>query len=413
MYEERLLRGFSSSEKTVCTECINDVTLREELSKSLEAHDCSFCGTSADREDEPIAAYFDDLMYIVMRGVNFLFMRADDAGLPYDEGEWVGKTTDSADAVYEVCELDVSDAVMEEIQHCIDADDWTESHFTESRPDDALKWGWDAFKQKVKYESRFVFLATPEEESGHPDDFTAARLLRRFESIFVNNELLREIPEGTTYWRGRLAGSFDEASNFSSAATLGPPPRDRASNNRMSPAGVSLFYGSEDPETVVAEIGSHSSKRLAVVAKFSTLRKLQLLDLVSLPELPSLYREEAPGIEYFERRFLRAFANDLSKPVSLDGREHIEYVPTQVVTEYLRYVPEFAVDGILFRSAQNGGINCILFCGPQHCIDSVDRQSESAKATSPWSSTRSQPWLQLDERSRKVTRVVATISDRI
>jgi RES domain len=62
--------------------------------------------------------------------------------------------------------------------------------------------------------------------------------------------------------------------------------------------------------------------------------------------------------------FLFSFARDLSKPVILDGREHIEYVPTQVVTEYMRRLPDAAIDGILHASAQSAGTSCVIFCGP-------------------------------------------------
>jgi len=69
---------------------------------------------------------------------------------------------------------------------------------------------------------------------------------------------------------------------------------------------------------------------------------------------------------------MHAFARDLSASVVIDGREHIEYAPTQVVTEYLRWLPEFHVDGILFASAQNGGTSCVIFCGPDECSDPTD-----------------------------------------
>src|SRR5262249_23506696 len=56
----------------------------------------------------------------------------------------------------------------------------------------------------------------------------------------------------------------------------------------------------------------------------------------------------------------------LAKPIKKDDREHIEYVPTQVVTEFLRH--EFRtegghrVKGIIYQSARNGkGKCCVLF----------------------------------------------------
>jgi RES domain len=75
--------------------------------------------------------------------------------------------------------------------------------------------------------------------------------------------------------------------------------------------------------------------------------------------------------------FLWSFARDLRKPVVLDGREHIEYVPTQVVTEYMRWFPAAAIDGILYTSAQNGGTSCVIFCGPGGCADEGSETDET------------------------------------
>jgi hypothetical protein len=309
-------------------------------------------------------------MPIIMCAINFLYLSAAEAGLAYDEGEWVGgRLFDSYDVAYSVCEYCVRDDVLEAVQNAIEPETWTDSHISESPLDVALGWGWEAFCRKVKHESRFVFLSREEQSSGHPDEFTTVEWLQRLEKIIIDNELVTRIPPGTVYWRGRLVDSLDNWTALRSAKDLGSPPGERASNNRMSPAGISFFYGSEDIDTVVAEIGAHSVNRYAVVGAFETLRDLNVLDLTALPELPSVFQESISRQEYGERKFLRAFARDLGKPVSIDGREHIEYVPTQVVTEYLRFIPPFAADGILFRSSQNDGVNCVLFVGPDDCLD--------------------------------------------
>ena len=161
----------------------------------------------------------------------------------------------------------------------------------------------------------------------------------------------------------------------------------------MSPAGISMFYGCADVPTVVAEIGAHSSGRFAVVGEFVTTKPLRLVDLASLPPIPSLFDpDEREG--FYELSFLHSLARDLSAPVVLDGREHIEYVPTQVVTEYLRWLPDSRTDGILFASAQNGGVCCVIFCGPEGCADPGKETNETM--------------LRLVENSISVLRVVAT-----
>lgn len=371
--EEIESRGFGETgDRAVCLDCIHDDTLREETRPHLTEMVCSFCGTSAGDAAEPIAASFEAFMSIVVEAVKFRFMSVEEAGLIYDEevGAYLGGWIFDSDEVAEtVCEGYVTYEVLDAIREVIVQQSWSNAHISESPPDKALTWGWEAFCNKVKHESRFVFLSTGEESSGHPDDFTAASLLRRLEKIIFDNGILLEVPAGQVYWRGRLADDPDRVDQFKTAAALGSPPKERASNSRMSPAGISMFYGSKDVETVVAEIGAHSTRRYAVVGAFETARDMTLLNLADLPPVPSLFRAKGRGMRYYELKFLRSFAADLGKPIIIDGREHIEYVPTQVVTEYLRYVPEFNVDGILFRSAQNGGVNCVLFCNSDGCVD--------------------------------------------
>lgn len=74
----------------------------------------------------------------------------------------------------------------------------------------------------------------------------------------------------------------------------------------MSPAGIPMFYGSSDPETVTAEMG-HSKFPVATVAEFETLRDLRLMDLNEIPPVPSLFDDElAPDRPAF--LFLRNLA---------------------------------------------------------------------------------------------------------
>ncbi len=73
--------------------------------------------------------------------------------------------------------------------------------------------------------------------------------------------------------------------------------------------------------------------------------------------------------------FLHGFRRDITKPIERDGREHIEYVPTQVVTEYLRLVyrlPEEdapSLDGLVFTSARSGGKSVVLFLDNDRCLE--------------------------------------------
>ena len=141
---------------------------------------------------------------------------------------------------------------------------------------------------------------------------------------------------------------------------LGPPPEGLAVlDNRMSPAGIPMFYATEDEQTAVLETyrPAMGSDRTVVVSKWQTVRELILLDLTDLPEIPDPFdqerRHDAPEV-----LFIHEFVDDFTKPIDRTSAS-IDYVPTQVVTEYIRRQMQTesgaAFDGIRYKSSRQGG----------------------------------------------------------
>ena len=99
-------------------------------------------------------------------------------------------------------------------------------------------------------------------------------------------------------------------------------------------------------------------------AAWQCARPLQVLDLSELPRVPSIFavsREERGGL-----LFLCEFVKSITAPVVHDGHEHIEYVPTQVLTEYFRQqvtaLDGSALDGIVYPSARRrSGKSLVVF----------------------------------------------------
>ena len=73
-------------------------------------------------------------------------------------------------------------------------------------------------------------------------------------------------------------------------------------------------------------------------------------------------------------KHLWSFKEDLILPVHGDKFEHVDYVPTQVFTEYIRYLyhdSEGSVfDGIIYPSSKHfENQNIVIFCERQNCIE--------------------------------------------
>ena len=74
--------------------------------------------------------------------------------------------------------------------------------------------------------------------------------------------------------------------------------------------------------------------------------------------------------------FLRSFVDEISKPV-MPRDEKFEYLPTQVVSEYLASCVEPRLDGLVFPSSQTGGHgrNIVLF-NHARLVESYDRPED-------------------------------------
>lgn len=134
-----------------------------------------------------------------------------------------------------------------------------------------------------------------------------------------------------------------------------------------------MFYGAFAEETAIAEVYDCpvKPKRIVSVGRFENLRALRLLDFTKLPSYPSIFNGQTQD-ERGPLRFLHHFVWDSTRGITKDGREHIEYVPTQVVTEFFRHILTDGdgnhFDGLLYPSAKHeGGICCVIFFSNEDC----------------------------------------------
>lgn len=74
--------------------------------------------------------------------------------------------------------------------------------------------------------------------------------------------------------------------------------------------------------------------------------------------------------------FLDGFVKNITRPVIPDGRQHVEYTPTQVLTEYLRWASPHPFDGIALPSAQAGEKTYVFFRGPEGIIADGSERSD-------------------------------------
>lgn len=354
-------RGWTSLDKYVCAECVEDAYLKNAIESEACATECDYCGASS---EEDIAAPFDTVMELVAGAVHYYFSDPNHSGVPY-EGGWIIPPKDTADVLMSI-DLECHDDLFEDIRDSFYTDAWVEAaggHWASSHPHEVYSYSWHSFSRWVKHETRFFFRDAPYgNDFDEPQQIAPNKILSVVASLVSNAGLVKTRAAGETLYRVRerkLGATWPALEK-----ELGAPPSEIASAGRMNPAGISYCYLAIEQPTAIAEV-IRNTPSTAVLASFTTTRNIRVLDLTALADLPSIFdpdrRDEGEVL-----RFLGRFISAICERVEQDGRVHIEYVPSQVVSEYFALIYQDGdrqgIDGIAYPSSVvDGGRNIVLF----------------------------------------------------
>jgi len=231
---------------------------------------------------------------------------------------------------------------------------------------------WERFCEALQHESRYVFMLNRDHDNAQSEDeVPATRVLRELGDIVEGLGLLRVLPAGYRVWRAR---AHESPSIDGSAKGLGTVPDEMALQaNRLSPAGIAMFYGAEDTETAVQEIAARSLASWVTFGQFETSQSCMVVDFAGFSAMLS---DPSPALGQHADRdrhplvFVRSLLAQLSRPAR-EQYERIDYVPTQVVTEYLLrvYGRDRPVLGMLYSSALTGRPSVVLDIPNGCCVE--------------------------------------------
>lgn len=188
-----------------------------------------------------------------------------------------------------------------------------------------------------------------------------------FGDIDSKNKALVSVGLGTDIKSFYRARSFYDRDAIKKALVspekeLGSPPPGVNGAGRMNAQGVSVFYGSDMPETAIAEVRPTVGSTV-VTARFNLTTTLNLLDLDALADQYKVHSIFDPNsqTEMERNAFLRGLERKLIIPSSPD-KEKMDYVVTQTIADYLD-AHKAGIDGIRFRSTQvaKQSFNVVLF----------------------------------------------------
>ncbi|MDI9271790.1 HEPN-associated N-terminal domain-containing protein [Stenotrophomonas sp. PFBMAA-4] len=356
MWMDAQERGWNSLEGKACESCVNQKDIWRLSHSCIENGQCDYC----EKPDTAVLAV-DKVQEHLYEVLDAYYAEPANAGTPWVDGEWIVELIDTDDVLQDLG-FYPNDALRAEI---IDADlteQWVRAargHWADIQDEEVMLYSWDSFCQATKHQTRFNFRSVRHE--AYEQEVPVADML----DVVGNavSALIKTLPDGTELYRARYLPAAELAQV--SASTMGPPPKEVASAGRMNPAGIPYFYAAFDVSTALAEIGPAPEGKLPAAAIFHNSKPLKVVDFCELPDVPSVFATDQRA-ERVTARFLQGFVSAITRRVEKDGREHIDYVPSQIVCEYLAqsYTPEGdeAIDGILFPSAvHEGGRNLVVF----------------------------------------------------
>ena len=382
-----------SNREPVCAKCFSDDGIVEFIENFEGPPGCLFC-EGADAPTAPLDAVADHMRECLMKFYGFAVDQ-----LPYEtqEGGYQAPHWDTYDLLFDQLEIDLPRDPNERLRFTlpdlISEESWCAYSWVSLEYDEELDYAWKKFCRTIKYERRFFF-SLPKDKGieekqwlHDSDEFSPLALLSEIIKIAEESDLVRILSSGTEFFRSRPC---ERAEPYQTACELGPPPRDKAlQSNRMNPPGIPMVYGAETEEIAVRET---RSPRVAV-GKFQLERETRLLDIADLPAIPGIFS----GVERLTRLgliFMHAFAKEIARPVERTDRIHIEYIPSQVVTEFIRdaKINDSPVDGIRYPSTLGaGGRNIVLFATLDDLIE-PDGTPVSERTYPPL-----EPWIRLIE----------------
>jgi len=357
-------REWNAPDKSVCDQCVEDEFLKSTIRANATEKKCDYCGRISDKN---IAAPVEVILEPIASTLFAHFREPVHSGMPRNDGEWLCEN-DIVEtwSVLDSIGLNCNEDLLTDIDDSFGDRSWIKSpngHWLGKHEHEELKHSWARFDQTIKHKSRYFFLTTSTtDQDVYDEDYSPAVLLEKIGELAERLSLIKIIAQGTVLYRVRCSDS--KSKYYSSFEELGPPPAEIAGAGRMNPPGISYFYLSFEQETALAEVMKGPPCNVSI-GKFSTREELLYLDLTELPPTPSdfdrSHSEEREGL-----LFLKEFVGAITKRVYQDGREHIDYLPSQVISEYFAQVfrahGNQQLDGIAYHSVKRaGGINLVIF----------------------------------------------------
>ncbi len=320
----------------VCSSCFNDIELKSYIdTSSLNTGDCPYCKSTSVPllAIEELLDFFVELFDIFTPDVGGIELRRK---LQEDWNLFTNETISTK----------VLSGIIAKIDHSLKDPTDRVSYIPEIAENISY---WDKIKEDLKWERRYLFELKNIEDLG-------------WDSFFSDTVTYTEIER---FYRARIHYNEDEATFL--VDKMGSPPKEKVGTGRANPQGIPYLYLSKSTKTTLFETRALFRDEISV-GEFKVIDGNRI-DIVDFTEVASAFVGFGNLVEYTKKiQLKRLISKDLSKPIRRYDSD-IEYIPTQFICEYIRYI--IGTEGILFNSSLDlEGQNIVLF--NQDKIDCVN-----------------------------------------
>ncbi len=364
----------------ICSDCIQDVHLKEIATKEGEPLICSVC--MDDKRDCLGVEQLASLLEPVMRshfsiGKEVQRLDTDDKLVWDQEGDDLSWVVQEVLGQYVEFERELIHAIIKlDDYRPQDGEDpfWEDTaNYVPTNAYDQFRAKWDGALEELKSRQRFFSQSAKELFSD---------LFNEVDTLVISDNgvivpVVRSLETGTVLHRSRLCRSNEWLKDFyrDPFTQVGPPPQISARAGRMNADGIVVFYGAIEQETCLAELRPPLGG-FVVAISVRTAKPLRILDFIRLDKARDYtalsYFQPTFDAELAKRRFLRRLHTLVSRQIT-PGHE-TDYLITQTMAEYLTHLAEPPFNGVIFSSPQaKGGQNIVLFADPGVLSDSTSQ----------------------------------------
>ncbi|WP_162243154.1 HEPN-associated N-terminal domain-containing protein [Deinococcus sp. Leaf326] len=341
--------------KFICGQCISDnsygdYALVELVQSNMTSMHCDYCGNTS---PFPIAA---DIELVIERVALVMMNRYGTAeeDLPRDnesESGWFGDTLTTEDILEKYFENGTK--LFNDLVNTIADNTWCDKDPFSLPEDHMYKYSWERFKQLVQHEKRYMFFKSNDSDLDLNEEF----YLEPMEILSVIGNFIREMGMYKEITNEDLLYHVRFNDHYTAFKDLASPPVEFATQpNRMSPPGISMFYAAYEKKVALMETASPDlDGKKFTIGRFSTKKSEYLVDISRASKGISVF--DLDKAKYYNvAQFVDKYVKEISKPARKEaGYSSIDYVSTQVLTEFIRYGMDHdhEIIGMQFRSSKS------------------------------------------------------------